>query len=377
MTRKERLMKTLRGEAVDRPAVNFYELNGLTQKQNDPDPYNIYSDRTWKPLLDLTIEKTDRIVISGIWDYCQMGETETKVVRDEWRDDQNRLFVKQTIEAPSRTLTSLVRRDTDVDTVWTTEHLLKDVDDFKAWLEIPAPEFIGLKNIDQMEKMEGELGDSGIVMLDTNDPLCAIAALFDMAEYTIIAMMENDLMRQALDKVAATLYSKVEAVAKAFPGRLWRIHGPEYASPPYLPPHLFKEYAADYVKPMVDIIHQHGGYARIHSHGNLKIILDHIVGTGCDALDPVEPSPQGDVDLAYVRQNYGEQLVLFGNLEIADIENMATEKFVQKVDIAIEEGMAGEGRGFVLMPSAAPYGRKLSPQTMRNYECIIERIENL
>jgi len=37
MTRKDRLMATMRGGPVDRPAVSFYELNGLDEDYNDPD----------------------------------------------------------------------------------------------------------------------------------------------------------------------------------------------------------------------------------------------------------------------------------------------------------------------------------------------------
>jgi uroporphyrinogen-III decarboxylase len=93
---------------------------------------------------------------------------------------------------------------------------------------------------------------------------------------------------------------------------------------------------------------------------------------GADGLDPVEPPPQGDVELKYVRENYGAGMVLFGNLEVSDIENMPTPQFVEKVKRSLDEGTSGNGRGFVLMPSACPYGRVLSPLTMRNYEKIIE-----
>ena len=31
-------MATMRGESVDRPAVSVYELNGLDEDYNDPDP---------------------------------------------------------------------------------------------------------------------------------------------------------------------------------------------------------------------------------------------------------------------------------------------------------------------------------------------------
>ena len=93
---------------------------------------------------------------------------------------------------------------------------------------------------------------------------------------------------------------------------------------------------------------------------------------GADAIDPIEPPPQGDVQLREVRERYGCQLVLFGNLEVADIETLPTSQFAEKVKRALDEGTSGNGRGFVLMPSASPYGRTISPLTMRNYETIIQ-----
>lgn len=212
-------------------------------------------------------------------------------------------------------------------------------------------------------------------MIDTPDPLCLAASLFDMEEYTIIAMTEQALFHQLLERFASTLLSKMADVAKALPGRLWRIYGPEYASPPYLPPALFREYVCRYVTPMIEAIHAGGGYARIHSHGNLKAILDDIAAMGADGLDPIEPPPQGDVELGYVRRCYGKDMVLFGNLEASDIENLPTEQFAEKVKRALAEGTSGSGRGFVLMPSACPYGRELSSLAVRNYEKIIEIVE--
>ena len=60
-TRRERLLATLRGEAVDRPAVNFYEIGGLRMDPHDPDPFNIYTDPSWRPLLELAEQETDLI----------------------------------------------------------------------------------------------------------------------------------------------------------------------------------------------------------------------------------------------------------------------------------------------------------------------------
>jgi uroporphyrinogen-III decarboxylase len=142
-----------------------------------------------------------------------------------------------------------------------------------------------------------------------------------------------------------------------------------------LPPRLFNEYVVRYVGPMVRSIQTSGGFARIHAHGRLRDVLDYIAGMAPDAIDPIEPPPQGDIELRDVRQRYGKQLVLFGNIEIADIENLPPARFEAKVRRALEEGTAGEGRGFVLMPSAAPYGRSITGTTLNNYETMVRLAE--
>jgi uroporphyrinogen-III decarboxylase len=272
-------------------------------------------------------------------------------------------------------MTQTTRRDRDLDTVWTTEHLLKDTDDLKAYLEIPHEAFAERIDIAPLEAEEAALGDRGIVMVDTEDPLCAAASLLSMENYTIIALTDPLLFHRLLEKMAERIHRRTEQVSRLLPGRLWRIYGPEYATPPYLPPRLFEQYVVRYVGPMIRIIQAHGGFARIHCHGRLRDVLDKIAAMGADALDPIEPPPQGDVELRFVRQRYGKQLVLFGNLEISDVENLPPDRFEQKVIQALEEGTAGDGRGFVLMPSAAPYGRTISSTTMRNYETMVRLAE--
>ena len=61
MTRGERLMATLQGEGVDRPAVNFYEIGGFDIDPDDPDEFNVYHDPSWRPLLQLAEEHSDLI----------------------------------------------------------------------------------------------------------------------------------------------------------------------------------------------------------------------------------------------------------------------------------------------------------------------------
>ncbi len=373
MTRRERLMATLEGRAVDRPAVSFYEIEGYSQRTDDANPFNIHSHPSWKSTLELAAACSDRIIRR--YPRLVNAPADPAAALAKWEshvDEHGSQWTTLTIRAGKRTLTQRTRRDRDVDTTWTVEHLLKDEEDLEAYLTLPEPTFGGTIDASGILADEKALGDSGIVMIDTGDPLCAVASRFDMGAYTVIALTNPDLFHRALQREARWYHPLTEAVAKALPGRLWRIYGPEYASPPYLPPRLFNEYAMRYTQPMIASIARYGGFPRVHSHGRLRDVLDHIVAAGAMGLDPVEPPPQGDVALRYVREKYGRQLVLFGNLEASDLENLSEPAWRQKVAAALDEGTAGEGRGFVLMPSACPYGRVLGDKARRNYEIMIE-----
>jgi hypothetical protein len=382
MTRRERLMATLRGQPVDRPAVSFYEIGGFRIDPDDSDPYNIYNAPDWQPLLKLAEERTDIIRIMSPVRERSIDPTGSatsarwhEFFREEMQDDGETRSTRTVLTVAGRTLRQVTKRERQINTIWTVEHLLKNADDVRAYLTIPDDVFAERIDIAPLEAEETALGDRGIVMVDTEDPLCAAAALFSMEDYTVLAFTEPALFHDLLEKMARRIQTRTAEVSRRFPGRLWRIYGPEYASEPYLPPRLFDEYVVRYVAPMIREIHAQDGYARVHCHGRIRNILDMIAGMGADALDPIEPPPQGDMMLREVRERHGRQLVLFGNIEVTDIEMRPTMQFAELVKRALDEGTTGQGRGFVLLPSAAPYGRTLSPVALHNYECMVRLVE--
>jgi hypothetical protein len=374
MTSRQRLLATLRGEPVDRPAVSFYELDG-SQDPADPDPFNIYRDPSWRELLAMTAERTDLIRRTGVAIADAPPDPTAGLQAGEERiDGEGRRHLHWRIRAGDRVLTRHQRRDPDIDTVWTIEHLIKDEADLAAWAGLPVAEPGGRAVVEPVLAIERRLGERGIVMIDTPDPLCAVAGEMEMGQFTVLALTETALVERAIERAAREILPRVRTIAEALPGRLWRIYGPEYAAPPYLPPRLYERLVGRWDRELVRIIQASGGWARIHSHGRLRGVLGQIAGLGADALDPLEPPPQGDMHLAEVKAAIGGQCVLFGNLEITDIENLPTADFRPRVRRAIAEGTAGAGRGFVLLPSAAPYGHQLGRQAIDNYAAILDEV---
>ncbi len=383
MTRKERLTATLNGLTVDRPAVSFYETGGFLTDPDDPDEYNVYNAPSWRPLLELAEEHTDLIrMVSPVrtrshlsWDgSTNTGKRSYYVKEDRWEEGNSR-FARITYSVKGRSLTSISRRDREIDTVWTIEPLIKTIDDVQMFLELPDEIFGENIDAEHIRQEESKLGDRGIIMIDTEDPVCAVASMFRLEDFTLFALTERRLCHALMEKHARYIEKRVEKVSGDLPGRLWRIYGPEFITEPFLPPELFEEYVVRHTGPVVEKIKRNGGFVRIHAHGCVRNILEYIAGMGADAVDPLEPPPRGDVLLKEVREKYGRQMVLFGNIEIADIENMPPDKFRETVKRSLSDGTSGEGRGFVLMPTASPYGRIISGKTLDNYQIMIGEIE--
>jgi len=381
MTRRERLMASLRGEPVDRPAVNFYELGGFAVDPSDSGEFNVYNDPSWRPLLRLAEEHSDLIRMRSPVKSRSHEPVDSDSSRGEFFKTEKFItdgcrFKRVTLKIAGRTMTSLTRRSPDFDTVWTLEHLLKSTDDLKAYLELPDEIFTEKVDVAGLVEEDEKLAGRGIVMVDTEDPLCAAAYLFSMEDFTVVALTGQKLFHRLLEKLSRHIYIRTQTTAEKFPGHLWRIYGPEYATEPYLPPHLFEEYVVRYTGPMVETIQKHGGFARIHCHGRIRAVLDYIVQMNPAAIDPIEPPPQGDVELEYVRRRYGKDLVLFGNIEFAEVENTEPAEFEKLVQKTLRDGTDVQGKGFVLMPSSAPISRKITPRVLTNYETMIRLANN-
>ncbi len=369
MTSRERLLAALNKEQVDRVPVNFYEIGGFDVDPDNPDPFNIYSSESWKRLLKLSKERSD-IILMRTPQIIAHSKSYEELVRETLVEKDTERLTTTTITLGKHQLTQVQKVDQNLDTVWTPRHFAMNPEDIDILLDLPEDFFREEISVDNLLTEEAELGEGGLLMVDTADPLCIAASLFDFGAYTIAAMTDQKKFHKLLENILPGLLEKTEKIAREIPGRLWRIYGPEYATPPYLPPNLFREYVNTYTGEMIKVIKKYGGIVRLHSHGKIEQVLDDIIAIGADAIDPVEPPHQGDVDLKKAVARYGSTLTFFGNIEITDIESKEPEEFRSIVRQTLSD--ARDAPGFVLMPTASPYGRDVPEKTIRNYEIMLE-----
>lgn len=80
--------------------------------------------------------------------------------------------------------------------------------------------------------------------------------------------------------------------------------------------------------------------------GNCMELLEKVAGTGIDVLEPLEPFPLGDVDLAEVKRKIGDRVCLAGNLDPINVLERGTPQDVER-EVKKCIGDAAEGGGYI------------------------------
>jgi len=366
---RERLLNVIQHKEVDRVPISTYELVGY-----NPDSWENKAP-SYRRLMDYIREKTDCMYMWGVsrantpkkelllTREGRMNTLEEEILSVEEWIEGNSTFVRKTYHTPKGDLTTLSRTDEGIHTSWKIEPLLKTNEDIERYLSIPY-EFEE-PDISDFFIAQERLGEKGIILVSIADPVCTVSELFEFGDFMVRALTQKEKIIELLEVEAERHYQFLEYLLKNGVGPLFRICGPEYVTEPYLSPPYFGEFVIRYDKPIIDVIHEYGCFARFHCHGRLANVLDMIAAMEPDALDPIEAPPSGDITLGEVKRRYGDNICLMGNIQLRDLEYQTPEG----IDRIVCEAMkaAKPGGGYVIMPTAAPINIPLWERTERNY----------
>lgn len=112
-----------------------------------------------------------------------------------------------------------------------------------------------------------------------------------------------------------------------------------YNQGPFISPKMFSEFVTPYLAEIVDAVHNLGVKAILHSDGDLRQILDQLVSTGLDGYQSIDP--QGHMDIAKVKQEYGGKLVLMGNVQASLLQEIDEQRIRQSVKYCMTHGKPG------------------------------------
>ncbi|MCL2157826.1 MAG: uroporphyrinogen decarboxylase family protein [Oscillospiraceae bacterium] len=112
-----------------------------------------------------------------------------------------------------------------------------------------------------------------------------------------------------------------------------------YNQGPFVSPEKFAEIVTPYLAEIVGEIHRMGSLAILHSDGDLRLVLDQLVSTGLDGYQSIDP--QGNMDIAEVKRQYGDRLILVGNVKTALLQEVNEPLIRGAVDYCMNAAKPG------------------------------------
>ncbi|MFL7813350.1 MAG: uroporphyrinogen decarboxylase family protein [Anaerolineales bacterium] len=219
------------------------------------------------------------------------------------------------------------------------ESPIKTREDFERY-QPPDPHAPG--RFTPIEEALEKYGSRRAVIVHLNDVFTLPRYLMGMQDLLKATIKDPELVRSLVElSVDINLELAQEVAAR---GVKIVFTGDDYAynAGPLMSPAHFRELFYPGLKRVMGGFKDLGLYVIKHSDGNLWPILDMIIDTGIDCLDPIDPL--GGMDLAEVKEKYGDRVALKGNVDCAQLMTFGTrDEVIQATRTALKKGMPGGG----------------------------------
>jgi len=167
----------------------------------------------------------------------------------------------------------------------------------------------------------------------------------------------RDALRRLMDKFTYVSVIMAEVLAEMNMPAVMYGDDIAYKKGLMMPPQFFQEELWPRVKRVIEPLKKKGIKLLFHSDGNYTSVIPDLINIGFDGIHSLEPN--AGVDIGRIKEQYGDKLVLMGNIDVTYVLSHAPEYIVeQSVKECIDK--AAYGSGFVLgscteiLPSSKP-----------------------
>lgn len=358
-TNRDRVLATLNGEALDDvPAWIHSFYNVATVKRlipaelwdDDFDRYIINSEKAFAPFERSTLDKM--ITFNRLFDRSMMGVGRGGLCFGHGGPGE---FVGYVREETSEY--RLIEYETGARTklqfkphfYHAYEMPVKTIDDLEA-LQLPDPEgpkrWHGLKQDLDYLKSRGEYTVGYL-----NGFFSGVHYYFtDNEQFLLSLLVEPDFARRLIKKLGDWNLKAAKMLCLA--GVDCILIADDLGSDENLliSPELYDQYFFPWHRRLCDVAHAHDAHVHVHSHGNILKIMDRLVETGIDMLNPLDQAE--GMELALIKERYGDRLTLVGGLD-KNFYYQEPEELERRLKQAVETGKS-EGRFILCDPSGIP-----------------------
>ena len=350
MTSKERILCAMRGGTPDRVPVQLgiFSIAPIFSKSTfwDVYYYNKFN------LAELMVEMAREFGIDGYL-YTGIGSrirNDPRQIKSEMvSQDEEFIVQRTTIATPGGTLWS-ERTFPRTEVPTTTRGLVKTVEDFKLFLEYCLPDPSKFEwDVTPLHRNMKLLGDHGAVAatLPALPGLHGLIGTFDgkLEAATYFMMDYPELIEEYRQRTDKILLANLEHALEAKPdyveisnSGMLTLSNPEWV----------RQLALPTLKQATHLCRQAGIPSELHCCGKARLVVEMAANeTELDSINPLQPPPMGDCDLAEIKHAFGKRLCLKGNVGVTEPMLTGTPAAVEK-DVIRCLDAAKAGGGYIL-----------------------------
>ena len=343
LTSRERITRIFERKEIDRPALKLWGA-GL----DIPGAKYLHPD--YASVVRLANEKSDLFLTVGsefnlfggkrIYEYSEITLKDTK---DPTRKDRHTVF-----HTPKGDLHMCKRVSVIGEPGYVLEHMINEPEDIERLLSLPYEPFP--MNTKRFHTLDAQLGDKGVTMFSISNVGLIIHEMLGSEGLAYFSIDYRDELMHLTNVYAERLYNHVKAAIEAGIQSPFSWVGPELFIPPLMSPRDFEDFVFNVEKPICDLIHNNGGHVWVHCHNKVSNFVERFIEMGVDVLNPLEPPPNGDIQLDKIIEKFGNRIGWEGNIEIQELLLSEPDRIRALIDECVSLGEPS-GR-FILCPSA-------------------------
>jgi len=355
MNRRERFERCYSNREVDRPAV--YSRTGFPG--NDP---------TYDELKGY-LQANSELKVS--WAGVRQTSYSTESYREPYSEDfERQVTILHTPKGnlQSSRLVSLKGQPGLAET-----YFLKNREDAEKYLSLPLPEILAVDASSFFAAKE-RVGDTGIVAVSLgSSPGGAVATLFGTDNFAIMSITDRDIIHELCQRQMNICINRLKCLLNNKIGLFFHMAGEEYIVPPIHGQNDFHDFIVRYDKPIIDTVHEAGGYVHIHCHGSIKKVFSGFLEMGVDVLHPFEAPPMGDITASDAKELARNKICLEGNIQINRMYEATPEEVRAETELLIQT-VFDDRKGLIVCPTASPYIRGKGEECFPQYKAMIDTV---
>jgi len=248
---------------------------------------------------------------------------------------------------------------------WASENngVISNLNDFEKYTFPSASDF----DYTNFEKVKSVLPDGMGVVGQYGDIFTMTWEMMGFESFSF-ALFENEgLVTELNNRIGELVLSMFEYFAQSKNvDAIWYSDDIAYTNSLMVSPQILDKYFFPWLKKIGDLAKHYNKPLIYHTDGILYDVMDNIIDCGVDAIHPIEPKA---MNIAEVKQRYGNQLCLIGNIDV-DLLSRGTVDEVRKNVIKNIEDVGKDGGYCVGSGNSIPEYVKLE-----NYIAMIETVK--